>query len=380
MIAFQSQSRPARLRLFAGPAVAVALLFSITGCEKAAPPPPPPPGVTVTAVVRRDVPVTQEWVASVYGFVDAQVRAQVSGNLLKQNYREGTAVHQGDVLFEIEPRPFQAALAQAQAQLAQAQAQLGKTEEDVKRYEPLAKDQAISQQELDDAVQANLAAKAQVAAGQAAVAQAQLNLDFAHVTSPIDGTAGLTQVQVGDLVGPGTGVLATVSKLDPMKVYFPISEQSYLAFTHAHPAAGGFPADAKLELILTDGSVYPEPGHFYAVDRQIDPTTGTLQVAATFPNPNGLLRPGEYARVRAVIETLPGALLVPQKALAELQGGFEVATVDGSNVAHIIPVKTGPTVAGMTVVTTGLHEGDRVVVDGFPKVKDGAPVHPQPAP
>jgi RND family efflux transporter MFP subunit len=380
MTVFPPLSRPARLRLLAAPVTAAALLLSLTGCEKSAPPPPPPPGVTVTPVVRRDVPVTQEWVASVYGFVDAQVRAQVSGNLLKQSYREGTPVHQGDVLFEIEPRPFQAVLAQAQAQRAQAQAQLGKTAEDVKRYEPLAKDQAISQQEFDDAVQANLAAKAQVAAAEAAVAQAQLNLDFTHVTSPIDGTAGLTQVQVGDLVGPGTGVLTTISQLDPMKVYFPISEQSYLAFTHLHPAAGAFPADAKLSLILSDGSVYPEPGHFYAVDRQIDPTTGTLQIAATFPNPNGLLRPGQYARVRAVLETLPGALLVPQKALAELQGGFEVATVDGSNVGHIVPVKTGPTVAGLTVVTAGLHEGDRVVVDGFPKVKDGAPVQPQTAP
>ena len=380
MTVFQPPSRLARLRPLAAPAMAAALLFTVSGCEKAAPPPPPPPGVTVTPVVRRDVPVTQEWVASVYGFVDAQVRAQVSGNLLKQNYREGTAVHQGDVLFEIEPRPFQAALAQAKAQLAAAQAQLGKTEEDVKRYEPLAKDQAISQQEFDDAVQANLAAKAQGAAGEAAVAQAQLNLDFTHVTSPVDGTAGLTQVQVGDLVGPGTGVLTTISTLDPMKVYFPISEHSYLEFTRAHPAAGGFPADAKLELILADGSVYPSPGHFYAVDRQIDPTTGTLQVAATFPNPQGLLRPGEYGRVRAVIETLPGALLVPQKALAELQGGFEVATVDSSNIGHIVPVKTGPTADGMTVVTSGVKEGDRVVVDGFPKVKDGAPVQPQTAP
>ena len=269
------------------PGIAIGLLFAATGCQKAAPPAPPPPNVTVAPVEKRDVPITQEWVASLYGYVDAQVRAQVNGNLLKQDYREGTAVHPGDVLFEIEPRPFQAALAQARAQLAQAQAQLGKTEEDVKRYGPLAKDQAISEQELDDAVQANLAAKAQVAAGEAAVAQAQLNLDFTHVTSPVDGTAGLTQVQVGDLVGPGTGVLTTVSTLDPMKVYFQVNEQSYLAFLGDHPGAAGFPADVKLELILSDGSVYPEPGKFYASDRQIDPNTGTLKIAATFPNPHG---------------------------------------------------------------------------------------------
>lgn len=374
-----SPIRAVRLLRRAVPGAAALVLLG-GGCQKAPPPAPPPPAVTVTAVVQRDVPVTQEWVASLYGFVDAQVRAQVTGNLLRQDYREGTAVRSGDVLFEIDPRPFQAALAQAQAQLAQAQAQLGKTEEDVKRYAPLARDQAISQQELDDAVQANLAAKAQVAAGQAAVAQAQLNLDFTRVASPVAGVAGLTQVQVGDLVGPGTGVLTTVSTLDPLKVYFPISEQTYLAFTRAHPEAGGFPADARLDLILSDSSVYPEPGHFYAVDRQIDPTTGTLQIAATFPNPHGLLRPGQYGRVRAVVETLPGALLVPAKALAELQGGYEVATVDGANLAHIRPVKTGPTVAGLTVVTSGLQAGDRVVVDGFQKVKDGAPVQPQAAP
>jgi RND family efflux transporter MFP subunit len=380
MTVFPSVQRIAGWRQFAARGFAAGLLLLAGGCQKAPPPAPPPPTVTVTAVEQRDVPVTQEWVASLYGFVDAQVRAQVVGNLLKQDYKEGTTVRAGDVLFEIEPRPFQAALAQAQAQLAQAQAQLGKTEEDVKRYGPLARDQAISQQEMDDAVQANLAAKAQVAAGQAAVAQAQLNLDFTRVASPVQGVAGLTQVQVGDLVGPGTGVLTTVSTLDPIKVYFPISEQSYLGLFRAHPGAGGFPPDAKLELILSDGSVYPEAGRFYAEDRQIDSTTGTLQVAATFPNPHGLLRPGQYGRVRAAIETLRGALLVPQQALAELQGGFQIATVDASNHAHIRAVKIGPTVGGLTVVTSGLAPGERVVIDGFQKVKEGALVQPEAAP
>jgi RND family efflux transporter MFP subunit len=367
-----------RLRPAAPGITALLLLLLVSGCHKAPPPAPPPPNVTVAPVEQRDVPVTQEWVASLYGFVDAQVRAQVGGNLLKQDYREGTPLHQGDVLFEIDPRPFQAALAQAKAQLAQAEAQLGKTAEDVKRYEPLAKDQAISQQELDDAVQANLASKALVAAAQAAVAQAQLNLDFTHVTSPVDGVAGLTQVQVGDLVGPGTGVLTIVSTLDPIKVYFPISEQSYLAFSGEHPGAAGFPADVKLELILSDGSVYPEAGRFYAADRQIDPNTGTLKIAATFPNPHGSLRPGEYGRVRAVVRTLKDALLVPTRALTELQGSYQVATVDGSNVAHMRTVKLGPPLGNSTVIESGLTPSDRIIVDGFAKVREGTPVAPQP--
>jgi membrane fusion protein, multidrug efflux system len=370
--------RSARRLPRAAPGIAALLLLSASGCHKAPPPAPPPPNVTVAAVEQRDVPVTQEWVASLYGFVDAQVRAQVSGTLLKQDYREGTPLHQGDVLFEIDPRPSQAALAQANAQLAQAEAQLGKTAEDVKRYVPLAKDQAISQQELDDAVQANLASKAMVAAGQAAVAQAQLNLDFTRVTSPVDGVAGLTQVQVGDLVGPGTGVLTTVSTLDPMKVYFPISEQSYLAFLGERPGAAGFPADVKLELILSNGSVYPEAGKFYAADRQIDPNTGTLKIAATFANPHGALRPGEYGRVRAVVRTLKDALLVPTRALTELQGSYQVATVDAANLAHLRTVKLGPALGNSTVIESGLTPSDRIIVDGFAKVREGTLVAPQP--
>ncbi len=378
MTVTQFPPRNARLLHLLAPGITVGLLFTATGCHKAAPPAPPPPNVTVAAVEKRDVPVTQEWVASLYGFVDAQVRAQVTGNLLKQDYREGTALRQGSLLFEIDPRPFQAALAQAKAQLAQAEAQLGKTAEDVKRYTPLARDQAISQQELDDAVQANLASKALVAAGEAAVAQAQLNLDFTRVASPVDGVAGLTQVQVGDLVGPGTGVLTTVSTLDPIKVYFPISEQSYLAFLGDHPGAAGFPADVKLELILSNGSVYPEAGQFYAADRQIDPNTGTLRIAATFPNPHGALRPGEYGRVRAVVRTLKDALVVPTRALTELQGGYQVATIDASNLAHLRSVKLGPPLGNSTVIESGLTPSDRVIVDGFAKVREGTPVNPQP--
>src|SRR5208283_3446312 len=223
------------------------------------------------------------------------------------------------------PRPFRAALAVAQAQLQQAEAQLGKTDQDVKRYGPLAQSQAISQQEYDDAVQVNLAAQAQVAASRAAVDQAQLNLDFTRITSPVDGVAGIVQAQVGDLVGPGTGILTSVSTVDPMKVYFPISEQSYLDFRAEHPGAmEEFTPDLRLELILSNGSVYPFPGKFYAADREIDPNTGTLQIAALFPNPQNLLRPGQYGRVRAVVRTIKGAMLVPQRALTELQGGYQI--------------------------------------------------------
>jgi membrane fusion protein (multidrug efflux system) len=366
------------LRL-ATPGIATALILSFGGCAKAPPPAPPPVDVTVATVEQRDVPVSQEWVGSLGGFVDAQVRAQVTGNLTKQDYQEGAPVRRGDLLFEIDPRPFQAALAGANAQLAQAQAQVGKTEEDVRRYGPLAKEQAISQQELDDAVQANLAAKAQVAAAQAAVAQAQLNLDFTRITSPVDGVAGLIQVNVGDLVGPATGVLTTVSTVDPIKVSFPISEQAFLEFQRAHPEGDAAFTGLQIELILSDGSVYPYPGKFYAADRQIDPTTGTLRIEDVFPNPRHLLRPGQYGRVRVVVRTIPGALLVPQQALAELQGGYQVAVVDEQNRAHIRPVTIGPQVGKQVVVASGLKAGERIVVEGFQKVRDGSPVNPLPA-
>jgi membrane fusion protein (multidrug efflux system) len=372
----QEQPLPS-LRL-ASPGIAAALILSLAGCGKPPAGPPPPIDVTVATVAQQDVPVTQEWVASLYGFVDAQIRAQVSGNLIKQDYREGGRVHRGDVLFEIDPRPFQALLAQAQAQLAQAQAQAGKAREDVARYVPLAREQAISQQELDDAVQANLAAQAQVASGTAAVQAAQLSLDFTRIASPVDGVAGIVQANVGDLVGPGTGILTTVSTVDPMKVYFSISEQSYLQIRQANPDADGFPPGVRLALILSDGSTYPYPGTFYAADRQIDPNTGTLQIAATFPNPKNFLRPGQYGRIRAIIRTLPGALVVPARALTELQGGYQVAVVDDSNLAHIRGVKAGPALGALIVIESGLKAGDRVIVEGFQKIREGSPVNPQP--
>ncbi len=348
------------------------------GCGKQAAQAPPPADVQVVAVEQRDVPVVREWIGSLDGFVNAQIRAQVSGYLVKQDYREGSSVRKGDPLFEIDPRPFAAVLAQAEGQLAQAKAQLGKADLDVERYTPLARDKAISQEELDDAVQAKLAAEALVATAGAAADQARLNLSFTHIVSPIDGIAGLIQAQIGDLVGPTTGILTTVVTVDPIKAYFPISEQAYLGFRGLEPGAPSIPAGIAFDLILSDGSAYPAKGTFLAIDNQVDGNTGTLRVAATFPNPNGLLRPGQYAKVRAVVSVEKGALLVPQRALTELQGGYQLATVDAGNHAHIITVKTGEQIGSRMVVETGLQPGDRVVADGTQKITDGKLVNPIP--
>jgi membrane fusion protein (multidrug efflux system) len=305
----------------------------------------------------------------------------VTGYLVKQDYKEGSAVRKGDPLFEIDPRPFAAALSQAAGALGQAQAQLGKAEEDVKRYTPLAKDRAISQEELDDAIQARMAARALVASAQAAVDQAHLNLGFTHIVSPVDGVAGLVNAQIGDLVGPATGILTTVSTVDPIKAIFPISEQAYLAFRGRDPGAPSIPAGIKFALKLADGSTFPGTGTFFAIDSQVDGNTGTLRVVALFPNPSALLRPGQYARVSAVVSVEKGAIVVPQRALAELQGGYQVATVDADNHVHITNVKVGAQVGSMMVVESGLHPGDRIVADGTQKVtKDGALVNPVPPP
>ena len=357
--------------------LALAAVAGLSGCGKQAAQVPPPVDVQVTAVVQKDIPAVREWVGTLDGSVNAQIRAQVTGILLKQNYQEGASVAKGDPLFEIDPRQFQAALAQAEGQLTQAQAELGKADQDVKRYTPLAADQSISQQELDNAVQAQLAAKARVGSAQAAVDQAKLNLEFTHITSPVDGIAGLVRAQIGDLVGPGSGVLTTVAAVDPIKAYFPISEQTYLAFRARDPGAPTLPPDIEFTLVLTDGTTYPQPGKFFAIDSQVDPNTGTIRVAAVFPNPNGLLRPGQFARIRAVVSMTKDAMLVPVRALTELQGGYQAAVVDAENHVHIVGVKLGEAV-GPLVVVTGLKRTDRVVVEGNQKIREGSVVNPQP--
>jgi membrane fusion protein (multidrug efflux system) len=351
------------------------------GCSKGPAGPPPVPDVQVVGVVQKDVPIVREWVGYLDGSVEAQVRAQVTGYIVKQVYKEGAYVKKGDILFEIDPRPFTAALAQSEALLAEANAQLGKAELDVKRDTPLVNDKAISQEELDDAVQGRLAAQAQVEAAKAAADQARLNLEFTHVVAPTDGIAGLVNTQIGDLVGPGTGILANVSKVDPIKAYFPISEQAYLepllarGFSESPEKVG---AGMEFDLILSNGSTYPRKGTFFAIDSQVDANTGTLRVVVEFPNPDRLLRPGQYARVRAVVAVEKGALVVPQRALTELQGSYQLATVDPSNHAHILTVKTGATVGSDMVVESGLHPGDRVVADGIQKITDGGLVNPIP--
>src|SRR6476661_179252 len=311
--------------------LALAAITLLGGCaSKTEAAPPPPPEVQVVNIEQKDVPIYGEWVAILDGYVNADIRPQVSGYLLKQNYREGSLVHKGDVLFEIDPRPFEAALQQTLGQQAQAEAQLGKTAIDVQRDTPLAKQSAIPQAQLDNDIQANAAATAIVDAAKAQVAQARLNLEFTKVRSLVDGVAGLAKGQIGDLVGPAS-LLTTVSQLQPIKVYFSISEQEYLPFastiseiTTGKRAIG---VNKTLELVLADGSVYPSKGHLLIADRQVDLKTGTIRFAAAFDNPGGMLRPGQCARVRIPTALAKGALLVPQRPVIETQGTYQVAVV-----------------------------------------------------
>ncbi|MGA2029281.1 MAG: efflux RND transporter periplasmic adaptor subunit [Verrucomicrobiota bacterium] len=339
---------------------------------------PPPPEVQIITVAATNVPIFEEWIGTLDGFVNAQIHAQVTGYLLTQNYAEGSEVKTGDLLFQIDPRPFQASLDQANAKLAQDTAQLGKTELDVQRYTPLAKEQAISQEELDDAIQANIGAKAQVKSDEAAVENAQLNLGFTKVVSPIDGLAGIALAQIGDLVGQSSSVLTTVSTINPIKVNFQVSEQSYLAFWRRLVGPGNVDENFPLQLIFSDGSVYPQRGKFLFADRQVNPNTGTLQIVGVFPNANFMLRPGQYGRVRAQTQTITNALLVPQRAVTELQGTYQVAVVDETNNVHIQSVEVGDQIGSNWIIESGLKSGDRVVVEGIQKVKEGAVVNPKP--
>jgi membrane fusion protein (multidrug efflux system) len=329
-------------------------------------------------VIQQDVPVVREWIGYLDGSVNAEIRAQVAGYLVKQDYLEGSVVRKGDPIFEIDSRPFVAAVRQAEGQLAQAQAGLGKAKLDVARFTPLVRDKAISQEELDDAVQASLAAEAQVTSARANVEQAALNLSFTHIVSPISGIAGLVKAQIGDLVGPSTGVLTTVSTVDPIKAYFSVSEQSYLEFWRDEQETRALPGGVGFDLVLSDGSTYPVKGKFFAIDRQVDADTGTLTAVAEFPNPKNLLRPGQYARVRAVIGSQKGALLVPRRALNELQGSYQVATVDAQNHAHLVTAVVGEASGDLVAILSGLKPSDRVVVEGIQKVRDGALVNPLP--
>jgi RND family efflux transporter MFP subunit len=353
------------------------------------------PEVEVAQVQQEDTPIYAEWIGTLDGLVNADVRAQVTGYLMKQDYQEGAYVQQGQLLFQIDPRPFQAALDQAQGQLAQAKATLAnavavqhRTELDVERYTPLAEQQAASQQDLDNSVQNNLAAiatvetaKAQIKTYDATVETAKINLDFTRLIAPIDGIAGQAQLQVGALVTPGSGIVTSVSTVNPIKVYFTVSEPQYLSWRSRFPTeASRLEADKKLrlQLILADGSKYPYEGKFYFADRQVNETTGAIRIAGLFSNPNNILRPGGYAKIRAVIRTQPGALLVPQRAVSELQGGYQVAVVGADNKVDVRTVVVGDRVDNRWIIASGLNPGDKIVVEGVQRMRSGLRVNPKP--
>jgi membrane fusion protein, multidrug efflux system len=356
---------------------------------------PGSPDVEVVQVEQKDVPIYGEWIGTLDGFTNADVRAQVTGYLMRQGYQEGAFVKKGQLLFQIDPRPFQAALDQAAGQLAQAKASLanaravqGRTQLDVERYAPLAKEQAASQQDLDNSVQNNLAAKATVATAEAqiktaeaALETAQINLDFTRLIAPIDGIAGQAQLQVGALVNPSTGPVTSVSDVDPIKVYFTVSESEYLEWNKRFPTESSREAAGKqlrLQLILANGSTYPRDGTFYFADRQVNQSTGAIRIAGLFPNPGNILRPGGYGRVRTAVRVQKDALLVPQRAVSELQGAYQVAIVDAQNKVSIRTVQVGDRVGTQWIVADGLKPGERVVAEGVQKVRPGMQVNPKP--
>jgi membrane fusion protein (multidrug efflux system) len=399
--------------------VLISAALVAAGCTKSSSAAGPPQlrEVQVAQVKQTDVPVYREWIGTLDGLVNTAIRAQVTGYLLSQDYREGSFVRKGQLLFQIDPRPFDAALAQAQGQLAtakgqlaqakaqltQAQAQLAQTmanqqraQLDVDKYTPLAIQKAVTQQELDNAVQNNIAYKAQIEASkagietanaqieasraavesaQAAVEAAKVNTGFTHLTSPIDGIVGLAQVQVGNLVTPSSGVITTVSTLDPIKANFTVGEQEYLSLTRR---GANDLAKLQLELILANESVYPQKGKFSFADRQVNASTGSIQLTGLFPNPGNMLRPGQYGRVRAAIGTSAGALLIPQRAVTELQGAYQVAVVDGKNTVSLQHVKVGQQIGTMWVISEGLKPGQRVIVEGVQNIRAGTRVSPKP--
>jgi membrane fusion protein (multidrug efflux system) len=357
-------------------ALLLALPVLPLGCGKEGQGGPPAPEVVVAPVERRDVEVSSEWVGTTTGFVNAQIFPKIQGYLLKQAYRDGSLVKEGDLLFEIDPRQFQASFDQAMGELARAQATLKKNELDVQRYTPLVAQGAVSRQELDDAIQARAASAAQVDANRAAVESARLNLHWTQVKAPITGIAGIAAAQVGDLVSPTTP-LTSISQLEPIKVVIQVSEIEYLRFAKRvrELEETGKPG-GRLELILADGSVYPEPGYVSVAGLAVAATTGTIEVQGLFPNPNNLLRPGQFAKVRAVTDRLPGALVIPQRAVRDLQGLSQVAVVDPEDKVAFRNVELGPQIGSDVVVAKGLEAGERVVVEGLMKIRDGMVVKP----
>lgn len=356
----------------------------LAGCDKdasaASTGVPPAMKVMVAKAQRTDVPVTGEWVGTLDGYVNAQIQPQANGYLIRQDYREGSQVQQGQVLFEIDPRPFEAALEQAQGQLGQAQAQLALAEINVKRDTPLADARAIARSQLDNEIQQQAQAQAAVKTAEAAVATANLNLGFTKVRSLITGVAGQATTQVGNLVSTQS-ILTSVSQLDPIKVYFSISDSEYLALTKRAGIDGGDllhgASKIPLTLTLSNGEVYPHKGRVVFVDRQVNSQTGAIRIAASFPNPGNILRPGQFGRVRAETEMLHNAILVPQVAVTEFQGQEQVYTVAANNKVHVNNVKLGPQYGDSWVIEDGIPAGSLVVVDNLQKLREGAPINPQ---
>ena len=401
----KSVLKPKQVAWISGVLLAVILVVAVSrSAAKPSTPTPSSPVVEVAPVEQRDVPIYGEWIGTLTGQVNADVKGQVTGYLLTRNYKEGSFVRKGQILFEIDPRPFQAALDQVRGQLAQAQAQLVQDEAqlstaeanqlkrqlNVEKYEPLAKVDAVSKQDFDNATQTDLAnkaqvkaaeaaiaaAKAQIKAGEAAVETAAINLSFTRVISPIDGIAGIAQAQVGDLVSTSSGPLTTVSTLDPIRDYFTVSEQQYLALQKRF--SDSEKDHWKLQLILADGTTYPREGQFYFADRQVNPNTGAIQLAALFPNPGNVLRPGQYGKVRAIVRVQQNALLIPQAAVNEQQGSNLVAVVDKDNRVSMRPVQVGQRTDTMWVIDGGLKPGDRVIVEGQQNLRPGMTVQTKP--
>lgn len=361
------------------PLAALLVLGTLSGCKEPPPPPPPPPEVVVQPVDVKDTPVQAEFTGEIRGGEDVEVRARVAGYLQSQNYDEGTVVRKGQLLFVIDPKPFEATVARAKADVAEAAARHSRAQIQVNRLRPLVADNAVSQQDLDNAVASEEASRASQAAAEAQLTSAQLDLGYTRVTSPITGLAGNRQVDVGSYVGsPQPTVLTVVSSLDPVRFDFTISESEYLAYARATQAKAGKRSgpSPELELVLADGSVYPAKGKVTVVGRGVDAQTGTLPLQATFPNPDGLLRPGQFGRVRLPVTTRKNAILIPQRAVQELQGTYNVYVVGNDSVAQIRAIKTGNRVGSDWVITDGLEPADKVVVEGLQKVRDGAKVRP----
>jgi len=367
---------------FSALSVAILLLLTAWAKKQGAPQVVALMPVTVATVERRDVALDGDWVATLDGFVNAQIQPQVSGYMIKQDYREGSVVQSGEVLFEIDPRPFQATLDQAEGQLAQARAQLGLADINVMRDTPLAKAHAIAQSQLDNDVQQQAAQIAAVRTAEANVEQAQLNLGFTKVRSLVTGIAGRAMTQVGNLVSQSTA-LTTVSQVNPIKVYFSISEQEYLGLSGRVKAGGKVDLlrsgnTIPLQLTLGDGNIYPYKGQIVFVDRQVNPQTGTIQIAGSFSNPQNLLRPGQFGRIKAETEVRHDALLIPQRAVNELQGSYQVAVIGSDNIVQIRSVVLGPQLGSDLIITSGIKPNERVVTEGVSKLKDGMRVSPQP--